>query len=325
MGMESRGWFFEACHTLFGAFWKAGLWGSAFIAISLLMPPIWLAGFLRELGFAFIIGAIITIGIEEIARRKHNALVAEQMATVNRNVIEAVYGRRFPNSIFDHIEQTILDQPLVRKDLEVTFNFSRLLASRTRLIDATPLLIKVSATYSVHNLRRTPETYKPYIFLEKPWPADLVKHVRINRFSVNGVDLSSEDIDAANAKEPDTPNYIKFIFGDIPLPAGTSRPRKGATIELEYQFIKLARDATTWRTVLPCEECKLTIVYSSEFELFYTSIHSNSIIEYGPTQTSGVKQLKFNGPLLPQNGLEIWWRPGSVKKRRGRKRGRRRA
>lgn len=309
--------FFIWCHILFGAFWKSFLWGAAFIAIAIIVKlstnqPTsdfisWTTLFIKELGFAFLIGSIISVGIEEVARYEHNKLVKTQMEKLNQNVIEAVYSRDFPNEIFQHIENAILNKPYLRDNLEVTFIIDYIDPSDKYLRDYAPVLIKIASSYKQINLSRESKSHAPEVFIEKPWDGDLEEYCKINNVSIDKRAFTESEILTADNAASDTENYIRFKFDEVDIP-----PAKSAYFEIEYQLVKLARDMTTWRTLYTCKNGRFNIIHPEDMEVFIEPIHPDEAISCGPTEGGKYRQIQIDAPLLPQNGIVLWWRPKSL-------------
>lgn len=313
--------FLEWCHFLFGHFWKAFLWGVFFISIAKGYEAFWgkfFYGFFKELGVAFVIGSIISIGIEEASRKEQNESVKNKMDEVSKNVIEAVYNRRFPDSVFEHIENNIIEKPYMKKDIVVEIILNKLSEEQATegkaiAID-TPIIVCIKSSYTIINITNSAVKYPAQVFVETPWESQYLAHCSITRYSVNKEVKSEEELKRAHRRKDDDDDFVRYQFEDIEL-----APQESASIELEYQYVKYGRDATTWQSIHSAENARLSIVYNAKELVVYSSeIHpceeyiqiSSSKKKFG-TET---KHVNFDAPLLPYNGVEIWWAPvGFVK------------
>ena len=215
-------WLLDTAQFLFGAFWKALLWGMGFLLASIVLPvdlddrnSIILKNFFHELGFAFIIAALIAVGIEEVARRKQNALVASQIATMNRNVIEAVYERRFPKSIFRHIERSVLEFPFLRRDVDVTVELEFLNNGQKQKGEDGIILVNFAVKASVVNTSREAAKYIPKLFIECPWKKRLLKYCLVKRVTINDKNLTDKEIKEADERVKNTDDI--WFFSNLNL------------------------------------------------------------------------------------------------------------
>jgi hypothetical protein len=258
--------------------------------------------FAEHLGIAFVVGAIITAGIERAARRTQIAEINDKIELISKNVIAAIYGKKVSDDLFHFVEQYILNSPFARTELSVHMNMTSI--RKTSLKDDNdPVLVNIRSSFILHNLAKDEQIFPMSLFIERPWDPVLGKYVKVLSLNVDNQDFSEEELQNMDDKLKDTKNFI-FYGKDFSCAGG--QPRR---FNLEYQLVKYARDQVTWRTVWRTDGMFLEVTYPPELEMCVEEMHSTTAEDETPASRHGVIRKRIRKPMMPHNGFEVWWRP----------------
>lgn len=113
--------------------------------------------FFRELGFAFVIAWMISVGIEAHARKEDGERAESLRRLVALDVFKGVFSERLPRAYIDRVIETHLYQVIIRRSLTVAFELKELSEEdahewgidRTRFVAMTERMIGVFENTSV--------------------------------------------------------------------------------------------------------------------------------------------------------------------------------
>lgn len=257
--------------------------------------------FISELGFAFVIAFVISVGIEMRSRREHNALVAMQLAAANRNIFEAIYKVRMPPEVFQEIEEKIIKQKFYRKNTHIYYTFS----SQDNPIEGHEISkifkVEVNLSYDVENLSDDDDDFDLRVFIETPLIRELSDRVQLIDLLLDGKSISREELEKARRNWADTENYIRYRY-PIPVQGGHSRK-----VEIIYEMVKLERDNEAWRSFYPCDSLRLTLILPTNLTCSVDAIHPDGITSTKGKAGDQLREFRIDKPLLPAHGVLFWW------------------
>lgn len=260
--------------------------------------------FLKELGFALIIAYFITVGIESSSRNRHNDHVTNQIDQIKRNVFDAVYKTRQDAGLVSLLETEIFKKGFFRTGYELQMTFEYV----DKTLEKTPesfLRVDVCSRFYVTNTTTTSSTFNYSTFVEKPFDESLQHQAVLNYLKVGDHVLTEDELKKADTSVDDTADFRKYAW-----PKQISGG-EAIYVLAKYTIFKHARDSLNWQVLDSCDGLKLTVFHPKEIVIFGDAVHpcSDSIDKSGGTENDQTFDLRIDQPLLPRNGIQIWWSP----------------
>lgn len=317
MADHRNSWWFRLLSFLFGRPWKPFLLGMVLI-VAARFVHVDLAPYgatiltaetkevVRDLGIAFFVGAIISIGIESIAWRERNEEVGRQIAAINRNVLQAVLQRDFPDEYFKFILDTAEENTFYRIEPRVDVFLKR---PETELIDSAGeamLIYEVEYSYQMRNVSPDRQVFTPRVFIEKPWdPPRDPSLVALRHWRIGETELDQAGIAAADCLKADAHDHKNFVFPvGVPLDRGQQ-----VYVETRIATVKYERDSTTWCSIYPSSRLRLIIHHPSDFEVYAHAKHPGRGSSVPVGGRGDQTRVVIDKPLFPFTTVEIYWRP----------------
>lgn len=250
-----------------------------------------LAGlFISELGFAFLIAAIIFAMIEEWSAREHC-----------KTAIGHLYGVRPVGHFFKKIEEYVLEQHYYRSKVIVEYDFQKKIGEH--------ILVCYSVQYEVFNKCTHDDVEGLAItggLSKRPLhvgPTEWDNMLGVHRVVVDGVELSRDDLVIEDDDEKRTQSYRVKERKDLAFNAS-------ATIETSHFMIKHDHDATAWAATVPSLCAELRLKWSPEIALKFVAeaIHPESQRLSRDTAPNSLI-LTLDEPFLIGHGFHFWWSP----------------
>jgi hypothetical protein len=263
----------------------------------------------KELGVAFLIAVVIVEGIERASRREQNDDVTELLNRIKTNVLEAVYGTRIAGVFFGPFRK-IIDNPVLRRDCELSVNIELLSSSNQSISDSDVVTIDVDLTFEIVNCSKGDLPQAIPAHLETPWPS--LAKLDLPYLGVKGVRLrldggSFEDLTVGRKASASPRNDLDIYEYTFDIPKGSS-----GWVIFSYRLVKYARDMSSFFTTIPTEDMRFEFYYDERLSLYYTNVHEADFLDETPPKSPGRLSLRSSGPLFPNNGIEFWWAPKSL-------------
>lgn len=262
--------------------------------------PQWPRILIAEIAIAFIVSFILIV----TAERKHQARTdddfSDRQKVLSKNIFDYIYGVKVPSDLFKFVEDKIIGAKFFRENVKIDYTFRETPAG-----DQYTVFSKFS--YSVRNLTDNQQKYILKGTIEKPHKdngrAGGQEPLGLKSLYVDGALLTEEDMEAAKNAAEDTEDYFA-VEHPIMIPANDVRKIKGT-----YLMRKGLSDYELWRCIEPCSGLSVTINAPDDVDMKLRPIHPNRNFDHDDRETmqNGPLCAEIHAPLLPQNGILIWW------------------
>lgn len=281
-------------------------------------PLVWqkvvLAG-TAELGFALIIAIIVALIVDlraheqitaqhdaysnEIKKieREKNSDFQERERRLSKNIFDYIYSVKVDKNVFEYIEDKIYQNPFFRREMKIEYDFGK-------EIDGWVLL---TCTYSckIRNISSKEHDYELVYDVEKALgdlPPKEFQSAGVFRMEL-GDQLKTEEIDQADAALSDTDVFRKYKLTrklapdeEVDLVIGACIPKRIADSEL-------------WRSALTSDGLSVTVRFDkNRFDLKMIPVHTVGADMRIREDDHRVEAI-IDEPLMPKNGVYIWWAP----------------
>lgn len=246
--------------------------------------------FASELGFAFVIAAIIFAMIEEWSAREHC-----------KTAIGHLYGVRPVGHFFKKIEDYVLKQQYYRGKVVVEYDFQEQIGE--------DILVKYSVEYDVTNVCTKDDlpglsiagglSKKPLHTGATAWDSRLgVESVRID-----DVELSKDELTIADDDDRRTQSYRVKQRRMLNF-------KESARIETSHFLVKHDHDATAWCASVPSLCAELRLKWSPGIRLKFAAdaIHPESE-KLREQKGANCLTVTLDEPFLIGHGFHFWWSP----------------
>lgn len=256
----------------------------------------------RELGFAAAIAWMISMAIERVAREREEANFRAIRQAIAQDVFKAVIGSFVPKEIRDLAFETILLAPVTRSVMRIEYVFKPLPGTAER--GGRHVLLETRAEYSVKNESSAEIDYNVDMFITKcPAPALSTNH-RLISIAINETILSAEEIAAGDRALPDTDSEQRYRWPRKIPPLGT------LGVVAHWSLVKETSDTEIWTGLIPSSHFELTIdMQIPGLDWGVEPLHHGVLKQMGTKAKLGLNHYIASRPLLPYQGIAIWWRP----------------
>lgn len=304
------------------------------------------AHFIRELGIAILVAAILGLTFEFFMRRREEKAHIKHLTDIERAGLSSLLGQFIPPAIVKQIK-SVFGEKIMRSNLEVSYRFENLLpevrtaAAEVGLDDRDLLLATVTLKYDLVNLSSSTvdhiihhgfdailpfgdystDNYNKFLSLEitnggKPW---LSWH---RGQTCKGIDFSrgpAEFVQVLRLKHP------------VPIEPGEETsgwpiPTKVVRVVVRHQLVRRCRDLDNWTSWLPANglrvkaesvgenppdlRFRLARVHPEDFEPADTATERQWILPSHPTQRNG-QRVNETAAVLPFQGFTLFWYPSA--------------
>ena len=247
-----------------------------------------------ELGFAFLISAIIYVIFEERVKRDEA-----------KGIAAFLYGIETESNYFKMIEDYIIRCPFYRKATKITYKFVRR-QKESYLIDYT-------VEYTVINVSKVRQRFKVRgevdirpIYGDKEdiddklgiVEADVTRNSKISHPKLSFTDSKSS-------------RHTKFFESE----ALVLKPRDSVQVKIQHWIQKHDHDVDVWQAVIPCSGVTLRLEWPTAWGLLFShgAFHPNSddlTSDEGGDETTRWKELTLDEPFMARHGLYFSWMSG---------------
>lgn len=295
----------------------------------------------RDLGIAFIVGGIVSFGIERISRQRfvseaavsranffgevraaHQAfLTADQtdrtaflaaadakITGVKTNFFNAAVLRNYPPEFSLAVMEPLEKTKFFKTGLNITVDLLRPEPGHCHPFDDA-IVHEITSSYHALNISSQRLTVQPRMFADDMgWdkcPAELLEW-RVGDKHLRGTDLTAlKSID-----DPDGTD-TSHIWYKFPHPTEID-PGKSVFVLSRIRTIKHTRDTTTWCGLQPAGNLTFIVNHPADFEAYIQQKTSSRSVE-GPVQSDGKRvTVQIFTPLMPYMTMEYGWREKHV-------------
>ncbi len=262
--------------------------------------------FIKELGFALIIAYFLTIGIEALQRDSHNKHVSGQIDRIKRDVFEAVYSTRQDRNLVALLESEIFNQPFFRQAYSVNVTMT-LLDRDIECNSESKVQLDIQCEFYAANRTNVTRDFHFRAFVERPFEEDDdVARLTFLKLGEQYFD-SERELSEVDQRKPDTPDFRHYEW--------SATVARGESIHVvsKYRLVKRARDYLVWQVLDAADGLRIDVTLPEPglLRIFGDAIHpcQDRLQKIGGHEEDHTFSLRVDQPLLPHNGVQIWWGP----------------
>jgi hypothetical protein len=274
--------------------------------------------FLKDLGFAFVIGWVISFAIEQASKEElkniiegrineFSETIQARLKDIQHHVFHSTYRRHIPLHFIDEIEKLVFDSEFIRRNNIWNYVLSVMRApdldpSDPTLPDMPVVYAEVTMSYEVENITNDPLPFEVCVNLEKPPFKALERFVKVEEIRINGKKLTPAELAEGLGADGGSSGATQFKKTIDVIP-----PKHSVRILGRCKTIKLQDDVELWRSLVMSEGMTLMVRFPKEAKAKgAAAIHRIRIQE--KTETEDACVWSIEGPVLPQQGFVFWWR-----------------
>ena len=255
-----------------------------------------LSFFAAEVAVAFLIAFILILFVETPAREANDVDFREKQRIISKNIFDYIYGVRMPKSLFNFVEHHFLKAKLYRRNMMVTYTFEEKVGSFWK--------VRIVSSYTLRNLTRSAIEHTIKGSVEKPHcPPETTQQVQcgLDALYIDDLKITDEQIqNAKNTGDQDTEDSFRF---------GLKRtiPSEGKIkVSMTMICLQHERDSELCRTLEPARNIKCVINHPKDMNINAAAIHPKRAFDV-KIENPGNLILELDAPLMPQNGILLWW------------------
>ncbi|MGR9105482.1 MAG: hypothetical protein ACU843_00985 [Gammaproteobacteria bacterium] len=254
----------------------------------------------RELGFGCLIALVLIVFVERSSREEQAHSVEKQRAAISENVFKGVFSLHTPASIIESVSNQIFKAKVIREHHKNDYHFTEIANAGSQRF----LQVNVTADYLLRNI--ADEEIRVPIRLGFPVPpvATFLDRVKVQKISIDGRELTAEEIQEGDQSAEDPPNRIRYAwYRQVP---------RGGSIHViaNYTLIKERSDNEVWQTLYPGLGMELTANINVQgLEFGVHPLHEREVTKLSGVGNTGTHRWALNEAVLPHQGMILWWRP----------------
>lgn len=271
--------------------------------------------FIKELGFAFIIAAMVAHLIERKAHEERIILEKEALDNQNkkfedhldrvaRGIFRALYKRNFDEEYTDIIEE-ILEVPFYYRQYELNITLRN---NENNPPAHKEILVDFNFRYTVCNISDNNQSFPFSLMIERlsgrPGEHPVSKISFLSDGSLEEY-TSPEELDKLDKKESDDENFKRYAQ-DISIDSN-----KCVSIHAKAKMEKARFDEFTWRIFQPADGLRINVICNVDgLRVNGVGIVPTSSGSHQPEleQTAPIGYvLDLKKPMMPGHGGQIWW------------------
>lgn len=264
--------------------------------------------FLRELGFGCFIALVLIVFVERSAREEQAHSAEEQRATISENVFKAVFALHTPAPIVNAACDQIFKARVVRVHHKNDYHLRELeheSIGGDRDILQRFLKVDITTDYMLRNV--SDQEIEIPIRLGFPVPPlpNFSNLVKVRAISIGGQQLTPEQITEGDRAADEPPERIRYLWRRKVGPADIIH------VVANYTLIKERSDNEVWQTLYPGLGMELTVNIDVEgLEFGVHPLHEKTPRKLsGVGGETGIHRWLLDVPVLPHQGMVLWWRP----------------
>lgn len=264
------------------------------------VPILWVA----EIGYALIIAWVVAIAIEASSRKEHNQAVEESRRLISQDVFQGVYSIRHDPDYVRSVISTCLEETMMRENYSISYKVDRLSSAAAEAAgEATNQLVLVTVTvrYDLRNVGPADQTYtSTYGIPVREGP--LEEHAKVTLIQIANQPIEGEELEKRGKKGDD--GELDYEFR-VELQAGESKE-----VLIEAVLIKDMSDSDTFGFRRPTMGATIRLDVSVPGLDFGASERTASPMKIVRAPHPGrTAEWRVDGPILPYNSVNLWWRP----------------
>ena len=261
-----------------------------------------------ELGFALLIAAFLSAGIEKQTRQRFHAEVDSRITDIQKDVFRSTYRRDLPDQFFSEIEKLILGSDFSHSNYRIEYAFSwsqtKADSSLPRLMDAT-----INYIFSVRNLTAFASEHEIRVQVQE------LENV-VDEYNAKVISVILRGHGKHGTLEPDQVNEINRKsecsdgIREFRIQTGTVPPSESIEVEIVAQSIVLGSGVAFSRCSAPSHGLTVAATFPADIDLLSVGTDTahrtrckNIPIDYAKNHYSW----SIEGAVLPGQGISFWW------------------
>ena len=259
-----------------------------------------------EVGFAFLIALILGIVIERAARIAQQGSIDRAISAIAQDVLRETYAVTTPRQIVSLAISSVFEVPIIRREHKMVLTIKPIdeivdgetIRQKLLVVESDALLENTSGRAVTHEIRLQLPTR-----LEEPL-RDMAK--------LTGGLIGTRYLDEAYIKEGDE-GALDTVYERKYLWKCELRAGESVRVIFNYQVVKDDSDNEVWTSLLPSFGPEVVVdMQCPDLEWGLDGLFSGAFRELdGKTGARRAGRSRFiaPAPLLPYQGLVVWWRP----------------
>lgn len=285
-----------------------------------------LVSFSKEVAFACLIAWIIINSVEAASRKRQDDMASrflekqeesssefldkqderaqELSKSLAEDVYKAVFAQNVPRELVDAVVDQVLGTEIVRMHHVARFELNEFPDGDSEA-KKNHLLLTTTTEYTIVNVSNREVKVPIRVGYPTPGPKALKRYSKLKSISIDGEELSSNQIKKGDIAMPDEVDKVRFKW-DRDLGAGEEL--KVVTVS---DLVKDRSDNEIWVSLFPSMGMDLSVLVNVEGLQFGARACSRSKLknQMGQLKTGQLNRFKLDGPVLPHQSIIVWWRP----------------
>lgn len=264
------------------------------------LVPKLLLGFMTEVGFALVIAWGVAFFIERGARLENDRYILEKARVISQNVFSYLYGVQFPKSAFSVLQEFVFSPPIIKTRQILDYE----------LIDPIDnsgwTTMRCEFDYTLRNISDVPIEHPIRFYTSEVsgGKAPKLPGVGLQSLVIATESINPDDFPKFDKAAPDEVGQRKYEVVRTILP--------GSDLRVRVTFVqpKKIEDNDLWQSNSVCESLEFKIRYNPEvYDVFLEPVHPGRRFDTEIKQNAGdnCRTVSINRPLLPNNGVFMWW------------------
>jgi len=262
-----------------------------------------------ELGIGFVVGGVIAFTIEYYMRSRKELEDKKRDEQLQSNVFRALFGTALSPELVHEVYQNIFTRKFARQNLEIAITLRPLTDEEQATYNVPALLVLTqTVTYDAKNISDDVADYhvhpQEYILISHPMFLQPF-HTFTASCGSNLKSLNKPDI-AKCVHLSEDGIWHKLAVPEISVP-------EGGVVHVISKVEMVCRDTDikTWLTYHPADRLKLKVELDKallgQFEFAVDQSHRLPL-NVVPSDTPRVYEWKLEKPILPYQGIILYWR-----------------
>lgn len=213
-------------------------------------------------------------------------------------------GSRFDSSYLE-LANDVFSRPFFRRVFELSCVLSAADGDDppSSIRNDTILQLSVRCGFSVHNVTREERDWTWQFFVEQPVFYGGSYESKLERITVDGRQLSDEEIQSADDEQADDDSYRRYEKVFRIAPGGCLK------VEIFAVLFKAARDDFIWRLTDPSDGLRFRLSFPACLTVYGDVIRQDYDFDANFVGTGPIScELNIDAPMLVENGVMVWWK-----------------
>jgi len=268
---------------------------------AILSESTWI-NFNRELGFACFIALVLSVFVENEARKRQLTATSKQQSEISDNVFRGVYARDLPAVIVDGVVNQVLKAKIIRTDHTNNYTLDNIEG------DPNHILMKVTSDYTLKNVCEFDVPVPIRLGFPLSGSGISTPNASLISVKIGAKVLDSAEISKGDMEGENPPDMIRYCWN--------RNVKSGELLQVvvEYELGKKRSDNEVWRSLYPGVKMELNVnVNVSGLEFDAHALSDNAANKISGRGDIGLHRWVLDGAILPHQAIGFGWRPDMTK------------